>query len=271
MKKRNVTKRIAVIAMATVMALGLVACGKSKTSTEDVDSGSVTSTSESQKETASTPTENAEKQESSSEYDWPHMEAGTIGNYVVETYNKCEDLSDWGNYQCITTDCGNAYIKFPSLIPTGHNYVAYQSDDTVVIFMFASETSFDNEITDAESILSAAIKHPEDGHSPVRWMNSYWKLYGDNKVNMTIDSADTEIVGQFECGHYTGTASYIDDKNGEEKSFPFVGYATFTKGGNEPVYWIVFDESEDKSLGATIADYAKKMGYTLVDDPNKVK
>lgn len=262
-------KKAAVIVMATVMALGLVACGdKSKNSSEKVDSGNVESTAESQKETTSTSLEEVEEFESNSEYDWPHMEAGTVGNYVVETYNKCEDLSNWGNYQCITTDCGSVYIKFPSLIPTGHNYVAYQSDDTVVIFMFASKTSFNNEITDVESILQAAVNHPEDGHSPARWMSSYWKLYGDNKATLAIEASDTETVGQFECGHCTGTASYLDEGSGEEKSIPFVGYATFTKGGNEPVYWMVFDVSEDKSLGSTIADYAKKMGYTLVDDPD---
>ncbi len=91
---------------------------------------------------------------------------------------------------------------------------------------------------------------------------------GENTVAMTIDLSDTETVGQYECGHYTGTACYTEESSGEEKNVPFVGYATFTKGSNEPVYWIVFDVSEDKSLGSTIDDYAKKMGYTLVDDPD---
>lgn len=270
MKKGNVTKRIAVIAMATVMALGLIACGdKSKTSSEKVDATSTTSTADSSKETTSSSTDDSGKQESSGEYDWPHMEAGTIGNYVVETYNKCEDLTDWGTYTDIRARHSKVYIKFPSLIPTSHNYVAYQSDDTVVMFLHASETSFDSEITDAESILKAALNHPDDGYSPVFWMNSHWGLYGENTVTMAIESSNTETVGQYECGHYIGTASYTEERSGNEKNVPFVGYATFTKGSNEPVYWIVFDVSEDKSLGSTIADYAKKMGYTLVDDPDK--
>ena len=137
------------------------------------------------------------------------------------------------------------------------------------MFLHASETSFDSEITDAESILKAALNHPDDGYSPVFWMNSHWGLYGENTVTMAIESSNTETVGQYECGHYIGTASYTEERSGNEKNVPFVGYATFTKGSNEPVYWIVFDVFEDKSLGSTIADYAKKMGYTLVDDPDK--
>lgn len=269
MKKRNVTKRIAVIAMATVMALGLIACGdKSKTSSEKVDSESVTSTAESGKETTSSVKEEVKKQESNSEHDWPYMEKGTTGYYVVETYNKCEDLSDWGNYQRIRTDEAWVYIKFPSLIPTGHNYVAYQSDDTVVIFAPAVGGSFADKLTDAESILNVAVEYQDDYSAPMPWMRSYWKLYGDSKVTMTIDSSSTETVGLYECGHYTGTAKYTDANSGEEKSVPFAGYATFTKETNEPVYWLVFDVSEDQSLGATIEDYAKKMGYTFVEEPD---
>lgn len=270
MKKRNVTKRIAVIAMATVMALGLIACGnKSKTSGDGEGVTQVSSTTQSSKEETQASAENNEVQESSSEYDWPYMEKGTIGYYVVESYKKCEDLTNWGNYQRIRTNKSWVYIKFPSLIPTGHNYVAYQSDDTVVIFAPSISEAFADEITDAESILNVAMNHQDDYGTPVPWMSSYWHLYGDDKVTMTIDSSSTETVGHYECGHYTGTATYTDERSGEEKNIPFAGYATFTKGTNEPIYWLVFDVSEDKSLGATIEDYAKKMGYTLVDDPDE--
>ena len=173
-----------------------------------------------------------------------------------------------GAYKDFVTRDNRLYIKYPSLIPTSTNRVAYQTDETVVLVEYISERDYASEITDLESILKVAIENNDEHGTPGDWMKDYWKIRRDNGyVKMSIESTELETVGQYDCCKYVGTAVHLGKNDTEEKVTQFVGYATFTKNGNEPFYWMVFDESEDQSLGSTIADYAKKMGYTIVEDP----
>lgn len=256
--------------MAAIMTMGLIACGKKDSDDSGQTSVSTeTSTSkESDKEEVST-TEAGNKETNSDGHDWPFMSESLGLRYVTEVYNKCDDLTDWGNYKDFRLKDQYLYIKYPSLIPTGSNFVAYQKDKTVVLFMHVSESGFANSVTDAESILNVAIENEEDYCGPIELMKDYWRVRRDGYLTMTINSAEQETVGQYECCKYTGTTTHLGNNDTEETTNQFVAYSSFTKNGNEPFYWMVFDESEDQSLGSTIADYAKKMGLTIVEDPDE--
>lgn len=268
MKKRNVTKKIAVVFMAAIMTIGMIACGKKdKDDSSQVSISSETSTSKDSKkeETSSSKEEVADS--NADGHDWPFMSKSLGVTYVAEVYNRCEDLTEWGSYKDFVTRDNRLYIKYPSLIPTSTNYVAYQTDKTVVAALHVSESGFADAITDVESILPVAIENSEDFASPIRQMKKYWKIRSHGSVSMTIESSELETVGQYDCCKFIGTAVHVGEHDDTEITTKFVAYASFTKNGNEPFYWIVFDESEDQSLGSTIADYAKKMGYTIVEDP----
>ena len=270
MKKGNVTKRIAVLIMAAIMTMGLIACGKKDnddSSQTSVSNETSTSVDNKKEETSTSKEEN--KDPKFEGHDWPFMSESMGLSYVAEVYNKCEDLSNWGAYKDFVTRDNRLYIKYPSLIPTGTNQVAYQTDATVVLFKHVSERPFASKITDLESILRIAIGDGEDFGSPIYWMKDYWHIYDEGFVTMDINSTELETVGQYDCCKYVGTVTHAGDYDKTEITNQFVAYSTFTKNGNEAMYWMVFDVSEDQSLGDTIADYAKKMGYTIVEDPKK--
>ncbi|MCR4677334.1 MAG: hypothetical protein K5679_01130 [Lachnospiraceae bacterium] len=268
--KKTLGKKIAVVAMVAIMTMGLVACEKKeKTSSEDV-TGLVSSTASQENEKDNSKTEEPQKIASNGEgHDWPFISESLGLKYVTEVYNKCEDLTEWGTYTDFNTRDNHVYVKFPSLIPTGSNFVAYQSDKSVVLFMHVSESEFANEITNIESILQFAIDNSDDFSSPIKQMKKYWKIRTQGSVEMTIDSTELENIGQYDCCKYVGKTVHVGEHDSTEIITQFVAYSAFTKNGNEPFYWMVFDESEDQSLGDTIADYAKKMGYTIVEDPKK--
>ncbi|SCX11731.1 hypothetical protein SAMN02910339_01649 [Lachnospiraceae bacterium YSD2013] len=268
MKKGNVTKKIAVLVMTAIMAMGLIACGKKdKDDSGQTSVTSETSTSkESKKEETSTSKEE-NKDPKFEGHDWPFISESLGLKYVAEVYNKCEDLTEWGSYKDFVTRDNHMYIKYPSLIPTSTNHVAYQTDPTVAMFDYASENSYTDEITDLESILKVSIENGEEFGSPIYWMKDYWNIYTDGYVTMSISSTELETIGQYDCCKYIGTATHAGDYDKTEITTQFVAYSAYTKNGNEPFYWMVFDVSEDQSLGSTIADYAKKMGYTIVEDP----
>ncbi|SCX11806.1 hypothetical protein SAMN02910339_01662 [Lachnospiraceae bacterium YSD2013] len=259
-----IKKRIALITLVAVMALGLIACGdKSKESIEVVNVTTSVSSTQSSNETNADSSTEGNVQGTATGHDWPYMEKGVNGSeYVVEAYGKCEDLTNWGTYTNFLLRDNWVYIKFPSLIPTGTNNVAYQSDDTVVLFRQVSESDYADQITDLESIVKVSMDYPDDFHSPIKLMKKYWKLH-DEAFSMVIDSTEQVTVGQYDCCKYKGSVTYVKDS--VEHVVPFVSYSSFTKGANEAFYWMVFDVSEDHSLGATIEDYAVKMGYTIVE------
>ncbi|MBO4618275.1 MAG: hypothetical protein J5717_13130 [Lachnospiraceae bacterium] len=268
MKRTIKTKKIAAIIFATMMALSAVACGD-KTGANGGETTVSSSDSKQEKDGNVTSEEKDEKAGSNNSHDWPYMEEGTYGKYVVETYGKCEDLTSWGNYKDFQLTSERLYIKFPSLIPTSDNRFAYQSDDTEVLVGDVARSDFENQITDVKSILELSAANYEDHRSAPHQMVRYWKLTGKGDVKMEITSSELETVGQYECCKYIGMATSTRNRTGETHSYQFVAYSTFTKLYNEPIYWIVFDKSEDQSLGDTIADYAKKMGYTIVEEDLK--
>ncbi len=268
MKKRNVTKKIALVAMAALMALGMAACGKKDKDDSDKASVSSSTTVSQEKQNNGSSVSNEEKSSAEDDgHDWPFMGESFGKKYVVETYKKCEDLSDWGNYADFQLAGTTMYIKYPVLIPTGDNRIAYQGDGTVVMVVPMSG-SISDSISGLESILQVAIDNPDSPRSPIFMMVSHFGVHTDGFVDMAIDSSTTETVGQYECCKYTGTAKYkIDTEfNPDEHSVQFVAYATYAKCNNAPFYWLVFDETKDQTMGSALADYAKKMGYTIVED-----
>ena len=268
MKKRNLGKKIAVLVMTAIMAMGLIACGKKDK--DDSSQTSITSETSASRESKSEETSTSKEENKDPKFeghDWPFMSESMGLSYVAEVYNKCEDLTEWGSYKDFNFRDIRMYIKYPSLIPTSTNRVAYQTDATVVLVESISQRDYASQITDVESILEVAIDNGEARGTPIDWMRDYWKIRTDGYVKMSIESTELETVGQYDCCKYTGTTVYLGEYDTEETTCKFVGYATFTKNGNEPIYWMVFDVSEDQSLGSTIADYARKMGYTIVEDP----
>ncbi|MBO4616429.1 MAG: hypothetical protein J5717_03695 [Lachnospiraceae bacterium] len=268
MKKRNLGKKIAVLVMAAIMTFGLIACGKK----DKNDSGQTSVSNETSTSVDNTKEESSTSKEDNKDpkfdgHDWPFMSESMGLSYVAEVYNKCEDLTEWGSYKDFYTRDNTLFIKYPSLIPTSTNRVAYQTDPTVVLCDYVSDNSFADEITDLESILYLSIENEDEYGTPVFWMKKYWKIRTEGSVEMSIDSTELETVGQYDCCKYVGKAVHVGEYDTEKIVTQFVAYSAFTKNGNEPFYWMVFDESEDQSLGDTIADYARKMGYTIVEDP----
>ena len=263
--KTRMFKRIVITVLIAAMAVGMTACGKKTTSNQTPVSYESTVTESEKQETSVE--ETAKTETDNDGHDWPFI-GDTYGKeHVVEVYTQCEDLTDWGSYAMFRTRDNYIYIKFPSLIPTGTNYVAYQSDDTSVFFSDASEGNFTDKITDVESIFKLAIEDKEDTCAPNKWLNPYFRVDMNSEITFTIDSTTLETVGQYDCCKYTGTASFEKEFSMEKKIYNYVAYSTFTNINNEPIYWIVFDESEDQSLGDTIAEYAKKMAYTIAENP----
>lgn len=266
MKRNNLTKRIALIAMAAVMALGMAACGnKDKKNTGD-SSAITTESSKTEKKNPETSIENNGQNEGNNDgHDWPYVDKESGLKYVVEVYNKCEDLTNWGNYADFNFDDYYLYIKFSSLIPAGKNLVAYQNDDTLVLVTSATRANYLSDISTVDTILPVFIDNAKDFLSPIYLMNDYWGLYLDNTCSISVDTSTLETVGQYDCCKYTGNAKYKGDRETEEHVLPYVAYSTFSKNGNYPIIWMVFDESEDHSFGDKIAEDAKKMGYTLTE------
>ena len=262
-----IIKRIALIAMVAAMALGLIACGKKDKESTDTSVSSISATSQESKKSEASDTNEAKTETSDDGHDWPFMDESFGKRYVVETYKKCEDLSDWGNYADFQLSGTTMYIKYPVLIPTGDNRIAYQGDGTVVMVAPMSG-SIGESINGLESILQVAIDNPDSPRSPIFMMSSHFGVHTDGFVNMSIDSTTTETVGQYECSKYTGTAKYKIDTEfyPDEHTVRFVAYATYAKSNNAPFYWLVFDETKDQTMGDVLADYAKKMGYTIVED-----
>ena len=267
--KRNIGKKLTAVAMMAAVAMGMMACGKQVSTTTSQTSviDKTPASAESIREASS----NKESVDANFEvHNWPFMAEQNGLRYVAEVYTKCEDLCDWGNYAKFVMGDLCLYIKYPTLIPAGKNNVAYQTDDTVVLVSsIRPKASFIDEIEGLDTIIPVAVKHTDEITAPVFYMNNYWGLHLDNNCSFTIDTTTLETVGQYDCCKHTGTVTYSKDNETEQHTLPFVAYATFSKIGNYPIYWFVFDESEGSTLGDTIADYAKKMGYTIVEDARK--
>ncbi len=266
MKRRNLSKRIAVIAIVAVMTLGMIACGKKDKEGTDTSVSSTGSVSQDSKKNETSVTNDEKNVTSDDSHDWPYMDESFGKRYVVETYKNCEDLSEWGNYKKFQLhDCA-VYIKFPILIPTSDRRIAYQGDGTVV--MFVPMGNLGEQINGLDTILQVAIDNQESPKSPIFMIKSHFGIHSEGYVNISIDSSNAETIGQYDCYKYTGSANYVVDKEFEpdEHTIQFVAYGTFAKSTNEAFYWLVFDETKDQTMGSALADYAKKMGYTIVED-----
>ena len=82
--------------------------------------------------------------------------------------------------------------------------------------------------------------------------------------NITVDSTERVKVNEYEMcitkGKYTfDEKNTVVDISGE---YPYVCYSTFLTTG-APVFWVCFDQSEDKNLSSQMDELALKMGKTL--------
>ena len=55
-------------------------------------------------------------------------------------------------------------------------------------------------------------------------------------------------------------------ENPEDHTYSYVAYASYSKMTGRAFYWMLVDMSEDQSMCEKIADHAKKMGYTIIED-----
>ena len=278
MKKKGLLKRIAVIAMTTAMTIGLIACGDKSESKEEASASSETASEAETEAEASAEEPEAKEDDKGNPDDWPHF--NDSGTNVIEVYNKCEDLSEWGYYGYFTTTKTAISIKFPKFRNVGHKLVVFQDNykrGEVIVFAPIREDSEEllSQITDEESILPVVIGNPEEYLSPIKQLGyelEFDPIYGLDResISMAIDSSELETVGQYDCCKCTGTmtckdSDFLHEGPILEHTYPYVGYATFTKIYHEPFYWIVIDYSEDQSQADMIADDARKMGYTIAE------
>ncbi len=90
---------------------------------------------------------------------------------------------------------------------------------------------------------------------------------GVKNQNITVDSTERTKVNEYEICVTKGKYS-CDVYGGVTKEFkysaeyPYVCYATFLTTG-APVFWVCFDQSEDKNLSSQMDELALKMGKTL--------
>ncbi|SDA68809.1 hypothetical protein SAMN02910368_02018 [Lachnospiraceae bacterium G11] len=278
MKKKGLLKRIAVIAMTTAMTIGLIACGDKSESKEEASASSETAIEAETEAEASAEEPEAKEDDKGNPDDWPHF--NDSGTNVIEVYNKCEDLSEWGYYGYFTTTKTAISIKFPKFKPFGKKFVAPQNvdekSDEVIVFVPIrdDEEELLSQITDEKSILPAVVGNPEEYYSPVQDLgyeldNHIYEVDRES-VSMTVDSSELETVGQYDCCKCTGTMTCKDSELFHEgpileHTYSYVAYATFTKVYHEPFYWIVIDYSDDQSKADMIADDARKMGYTIAE------
>ena len=278
MRKKDLLRRIAVIAMTTAMTIGLIACGDKSESKEEASASSETAIEAEAEAEASAEEPEAKEDDKGNPDDWPHF--SDSGLTVIEVYNKCEDLSDWGVYGYFTTMKTAISIKFPDHPPVKSSLVAHQDVDEYEEFILFVPIPDDNEellsqITDEQSILPVVVENTEEYRSPVyllgHELDSYVYNMDRESVSMTVDSSELETVGQYDCCKCTGTMTCKDAETyrGDpllEHTYSYVGYATFTKDHHEPFYWIVIDYSDDQSRGDIIADHARKMGLTIAEN-----
>ena len=185
-------------------------------------------------------------------------------------YNYCEDLTEWGKYTSFMSSARNGsgdyrlYVKYPVYIPsTGQS--AKQGDDVYAIFTPGYKISdFDSieEITDLSTAFQTLV---DTGMDYIK--SPLWNISDANKCSdpqMTVDTTEIMQMGRYEFAKHTGTVSFIDFWTDENRTDKYVAYITFTTAG-DPVFLIVFDDSEDQHNSELIEDYARKMAFTLVE------
>ena len=262
-------KKVVTMIMVTAMVISLAGCGDKKVTTSENETETVTSQTVEEK-TDDTKAEVKEEKKSDDEHEYHYIVESLGLHGVQEVYKHSEDLTDWGSYAVFYLDKCSLYIKFPTLVPTGNNHEAYQTDGSLVFTYHISESDFGKNINDVSRIFFAAIDkaNEEEFGSARREMYTYWLMnaYSCEELDFTIETSEIVTLNQYECCKNTGTHTYTDSK-GETHSFKYVAYSTFTTGG-EPFYWMVLDKTDDQSISEEIIEQnAERMGYTICEDP----
>ncbi len=175
---------------------------------------------------------------------------------------KQEDLKNWGKQsECIIDNDGKTeyfYINFP--IREGgmvaYDTVAEQGLDSTIV-MAGGQNKRWAEVNSLSEVFPACA-----GSLELTFKNLYSQMIKNYKVEVTSDSA--EVIGDYQMHRFVGNISY--DEWGETETFPFVAYATTLKSSGSYVYWLVYDNSDDKSCGELMAEQAYKMAFTLKEE-----
>lgn len=235
--------------LALILAFAMVACvaGCSKSEGEPAESKNNSSVSE--KENNEEATENETENET-----------------VAEVWGKKEQL--------ITINENKSTVLLSMRVPTtntsnvGPGMCGYQEDGTIVLF--------------------GGLRSTASGYKAIESIDKMFPAYFDQTIeiveNFRRDSQQYDLtdyafkltaqenikINDYEMCKYTGVHTYTEEnrETGEyiEKSMNFVSYATRVKGNNQPVYWMVLDNSEDQSLGELIEANALNMAKTLQEE-----
>lgn len=168
---------------------------------------------------------------------------------------------DWGvgpqSKSLLTTETTYmVYIRFPQLLPNRHGtgYVAKQEDKTLVILDSRHPERTEVEAENVDLVLDTYIGQTERILRDYR--NSYWKDF-----EFEITSREHMTINGYEMCKYIGVL-HCSYKGNPEDHF-FAAYSSEVNNGNDYVYWMVMDDSEDQSLHE-IAEYnADQMAKTL--------
>lgn len=186
---------------------------------------------------------------------------------VKEDSNNEEIKSDevidenWGvDENCVTEKNDvklRANIKFPYLcgIVEGTGKIAYQTDNSLVLL--GKEIDFNEpEVEDGkiENIFPAYFEK-------VTEIMEAYRGAGFKDYKFDITSKEILTINEYEMCKYIGKHTFSSRK--ESFEIGFVAYATKLKGNDAIVYWMVFDETEEQSLGRLIESHADKMAQTL--------
>lgn len=183
-------------------------------------------------------------------------------NNVEETTVQIE-TNDWGVKDNILTSKDGkdvrAYINLPEStgLKQGSGKIAAQSDETLII-LDSMKTNEDPVVEGdlVENILPVyfeSAKNIMDQYRSIRYNNFDFEVFEKETLN----------INGYEMCKYKGEHSYTYD--GEATSVSFVSYATKLKSNGAYVYWMVFDRTEDQSLGDLIESHATNMAYSLYE------
>ncbi len=281
MKRKNVIKNRLMAAMTASMLISLAACGKDVSNTSST-STNISLSAETVSESVADVTSEKEADKGDM-YDWPYIVIEGGAHHIKEVYNKCEDLTDWGQYGTIWDKGTHIYrVKFPKYAPNSNAKELTENqnhlDDYPVIAMFVpiytEDESLSEEYADIENILPAAIENDKYSNPAKQIIKCFGSASGYfdldlYAVNVSVDSTKLETVGQYDCAKFTGVFNCQDPhyvENPQDHTYSYVAYASYSKMTGRAFYLMLVDMSEDQSMREKIADHAKKMGYTIIED-----
>ena len=175
---------------------------------------------------------------------------------------KQEDLQNWGKKsKCLVNNGGKSeyfYINFP--VTKGERMgavtIAEQFGCSTVVIA-GGESDKWAEVNSLSEVFPACAGSLEE-----TFKSLYSVMLKNYKIDVTSDSA--EVIGDYQMHRFVGNISY--DRAGTAVIFPFVAYATTLKSSGSYVYWLVYDNSDDKSCGELMAEQAYKMAFTIKEE-----